>query len=170
MKINISLHKGFSLVEMIIYIAILSLVTFVLVNTLMSFGSTYREVRIQRAIDTSALMSLERMTRDIRNATNIVINQSIFITHPGVLVLNTADNTYSTTTRFYLDTGVLKVDVNGVYSGPLTLAQTSVTNLSFNRLVSSSSEAVKIDMTVQYVYGSTTKIKNYHTTVIVKGL
>lgn len=165
-----TLQKGFSLVEMIIYVSILSLVMFVVVNTFISFGGTYREVRMHRAIDTSALTSLERMTRDVRGATNIVINQSTLGSTPGVLVLNAVDGAVSTTTRFYVDDGVLKVDVNSVYSGPLTLTQTSVTSLSFNRLVSTSSEAVKIDMTLQYVYGSTTKTKNYHTTVILKGL
>ena len=164
------LHKGFSLVEIIIYVSILALVMVVIVNTLLSFGSTYRDVRMQRSIDTSALTSLERMTRDIRSAKNILVNQSSFNTTPGVLSLYAVDGTVSTTTRFYLNNSVLQVDINGTYSGPLTLAQVSVTNLTFNRLVSTSSEAVKINMTLQYVYGSTTKTKNYQTTVVLKGV
>jgi prepilin-type N-terminal cleavage/methylation domain-containing protein len=165
-----SLQKGFSLIEMIIYVAILSLVMFFVVNTLLSFNSTYREVRMQRSIDTSALMSLERMTRDIRLSKNIVVSQSSFNTPSGILALYSVDGQVSTTTRFYLKNNVLQVDLNGVYSGPLTLAQVSVTNLTFNRLVSTSSEAVKIDMTLKYVYGSITRQKNYQTTVVLKGV
>ena len=95
---------------MIIYISILSLFTFVIVNTLISFGSTYREVRINRAIDNSAVTSLERMTRDIRSAKNITVAQSIFNTNPGVLTLYTTDTVTSTTTRFYTSNGKLLVD------------------------------------------------------------
>ena len=155
---------------MIIYISILSVFTFVIVNTLVSFSTTYREVRIDRAIDNSAVTSLERMTRDIRKATSITLGQSTFGTHPGVLTLFTTDTVNSTTTRLYINNGVLSVDVNGVYSGPLSLVQTPVTNLVFTRLTSTTSEAVKIDMTVEYPFGSTTKTKQYHTTVILKGL
>lgn len=170
---KIPTQKGFSLVEMVIYVAILSIVTFVLINTFISFGDTYRQVRMHRAIDNSAYVSLERMTRDIRNATNIVVNQSTFGVSAGVLVLNTANALTSTTTSFYVDyvdSGVLKVDVNGTYSGPLTLAQVTVTNLVFNRLVSTSSEAVKVDMTLEYEYGSDIITKTYNTTVILKGI
>lgn len=155
---------------MIIYVSILSLFTFVVVNTLASFGATYREVRINRAIDNSAVTSLERMTRDIRNASSITVGQSVFNTSPGELTVYTTNTVTSTTTRFYLDNGILKVNVNGVYSGPLSLSQTPVTSLVFTRLTSTSSEAVKIDMTLQYPLGSTTSTKNYHTTVILKGL
>ena len=167
---NVSNQRGFTLLEMIVYVTILSLITVVLVNTLLSFSGAYREVRMHRAIDNSALTAFERMTRDIRGARNVVVNQSVLGTHPGVLTLNTVGTSVSTTTRFYIEDGVVKVDVNGVYSGPLTLARTAVTQLSFQRLVSTSSEAVKVDMTVEYVYGSTTKTKNYYTTVILKGL
>jgi len=162
--------RGFTLIEMIVYISILSVFTFVIVNTLISFSSTYREVRIDRAMDNTAVTSLERMTRDIRKATSVTLGQSTLGTHPGVLTLFTIDTVNSTTTRFYVDNGVLKIDVNGVYSGPLSLVQTPITNLVFARLISTTSEAVKIDMTVEYPFGSTTKTKNYHTTVILKGL
>ena len=98
------------------------------------------------------------------------ISQSSFNTPSGILALYSVDGQVSTTTRFYLKNNVLQVDLNGVYSGPLTLAQVSVTNLTFNRLVSTSSEAVKIDMTLKYVYGSITRQKNYQTTVVLKGV
>ncbi len=157
--------RGFSLIEMVIYISILSLITFVVVEISVSFSRTYRDMRVVRAIDSSAVIAMERMVRDIRNARTVAIAQSSLGVNPGVLTLQSS----ATTTRFYVDQGLLKVDVNGVYSGPLSLVKTSVTNFVLHRLASTT-QAIKVDLTLQSTSGSVTKSKTYHTTVVLKGL
>src|SRR4051812_39663825 len=108
-----SSKKGFSLIEMLIYIAILTIIFLMIVETIIGFSSSYRTLGAQRIIEHSAMESLERLTRDIRGATSVDVLNSTLGTSPGVLKLTTTYNNVSTTTRFYVDIDTLKVDVNG---------------------------------------------------------
>jgi prepilin-type N-terminal cleavage/methylation domain-containing protein len=162
-------RKGFSLVEMIIYIALIAIIFVFVINLVLSFASSYKDIAALRIVDRSAMNSLERMTRDIRNATSIDMVLSGFNVNPGTLALIETTAGVSTTTRFYIQSGTLKVDVNGVFSGPLTGNRATVTNLVFHLLTSTSSQAVKIDMTVQGTSGTVSKTKSYYSTIILKG-
>ena len=162
--------SGYTLVETIIYVGILSIVYFLIVSTLISFNSSYRNVVALRIVDNSAIDAMERMTRDIRLASIIDTGNSTLGTSPGVLTLIATSGGVSTTTKFYVQSGVLKVDVNGSYYGPLTLASATVTSLTFRRLSTTTSEAVKIDMIISGVTGPVTKTKSYHSTIILRGV
>jgi type II secretory pathway pseudopilin PulG len=163
-------NKGYSLVEMLIYVAILSIITFVLANTVLSFTRSYRDLASLRIVDHSGIDAMERMTRDIRASYAVDTANSILGTSPGVLTLLSTINGVTKTTKFYLNNGVIKVDVNGSYFGPLTLQKATINNLVFNVLDSGISKAVKVDMTVSAALGTTTKTKKYHSTIILKGI
>ena len=167
---NNKLIKGYSLVEMVIYIAILSIVSILVINTVLSFTKGYRDVMALRMIDHSSIDVMERMTRDIRSATQIDNGNSVFGTNPGVLVLVSTVNGVSTVTKFYLEKGIIKLDINGSYFGPLTLSNTTVNSLVFTKLDSGISSAVKIDMTVSSTAGGVTKTKTYHSTIVLRGI
>lgn len=162
-------NRGYTLVEMVIYLGILSLISVVIITTLFSFVSTYRNLTALRLAENSGIYSMERISRDLLSATSIDSTNSTLGTSPGVLTIVTSDSTNSTTTKYYVDSGVLKVDINGTYLGPLTGSGVSVTNLVFQSSNSGISKAVKIDLTLQGVSASTTKTKTYHNTVILRG-
>ncbi len=166
---NKKYNSGFTLVEMIIYVFILTIISAVIINMLLSFTSTYRTVVALRIAENSGIDSMERITRDIRAASSVDLSNSILSASPGRLALTTTSGGVSTTTRFYLNEGILKVDVNGVFVGPLTVSKAQVTSLVFRLLDSGVSQAVRVDMTVQATVGSTVKTKTYHATVILKG-
>ena len=151
------------------YVAILSIICLAITNILVSFSKTYHTVSALSVVDRSGIDVMERMTRDIRGATSVDVATSTFVSSPGVLSLITTSGAVSTTTKFYVQSGVLKVDVNGSYFGPLTLSNTSVTSLIFRLLDNGTTTAVKIDLTLQGTVGTTTKIKNYHSTVVLRG-
>lgn len=161
---------GFSLIEMIVYITVLSIISLVVMNTIVSFTKSYKILGALRAVEHSAIDSMERMTRDIRSASSIDITNSTFGSNPGVLTIISTSGSFSTTTKFYLQNNVLKMDVNGVYYGPLTLSNATITNLIFTNLNSGISKAVKIDMTIDGSVGGVTKTGTYHSTIILKGL
>ena len=154
---------------MLIYIALLVMIFMVVLKTLLSFSSTYRTIAANRIIEASAITSLERMTRDIRNATSIDAVNSTFGSNPGILSLITTQNGVSTTTKFYVSSNTIQVDVNGTNIGPLTTSRVSVTSLIFTQLTGSTTNAVKIDMTLQGSNGNVTKTKIYHSTIVLKG-
>lgn len=161
-KVFVTLHhKGVSLVEMLIYVALISVIFLLIVQTILSFTSSYRQLAANRALEHTAINVLERVTREVRNASNVNVSGN-------ALTTTQATNGVSTTTRFYLDTGVVKMDVNGSYYGPLSVVSGTVTSLTFTVLSSPGPQAVKIDMTVQGRSGAVTRTKSFHSTIIAK--
>jgi type II secretory pathway pseudopilin PulG len=169
MKLINSKKGGYSLIEMVIYVSLLSAIFLVATNMLLSFSKSYRTLTALGLAEHSAIDSMERITRDLRSATSVDVANSTLGTSPGVLTLVTTSAGVSTTTKFYVQNGVLKVDVNGVYFGPLTLTSASTTSLTFRLLSNTNSDAVKVDMTVQGTVGSVVKSKTYHSTIILHG-
>ena len=159
---------GYSLVEMIIYVAILSVISLLAINTILSFGPSYHSLLAYRLAENSGILSMERMSREIRAATSVDTINSTLGSSPGVLTIVATANSISTTTKFYIQNNILKVDVNGSYSGPLSLSNTSVSNLVFTLLLNTKTTAVKIDMTLQATSSPVTKTKTYHSTIVLK--
>ncbi len=161
--------KGVSLVEMLIYVTLLSVIFLLIVSTVLSFTSSYRQLSANRALEHTTLNVLERMTRDIRNATQIDASTTVFGSSSGTLGLIQTYNGVSTTTKFALSNGVVNVYVNGTYIGPLTVTNSSVTALTFTDVLTGTTDAVKIDMTVTGTSGAITRTKTFHTTVVLRG-
>lgn len=155
-------NQGFSLVEMLIYLAILTIIFVVVVNTILSFTGSYKTLTAQRNVENAAIGAMERMTRDIREATQIDSLGSSDITVSSIL------SGLSTTTRFIVESGKLNLYVNGSLVGPLTVGSTTVTNLTFTQLSGGYNGGVKIDLTLQSIVGQATVIKSYHSTVILR--
>lgn len=161
--------SGYSLVELVIYISLLSIMIVIVVNTIISFTRSYHNLGALRAVEHSANDAMERISRDIRSASTVDAANSTLGSSPGVLTLIATAGGFSTTTKFYIQNNILKMDINGVYYGPLSLTSATVSNLVFRDLSSAVSYAVKIDMTIQATVGQVTKTKTYHSTVILRG-
>lgn len=153
--------KGVSLIEMLVYVSLISVIFLLIVRTVLSFTGSYRQLAANRELEHTALNVLERITREVRNASSISVSS-------GALTVVQTNNSLSTTTRFYRDGNVVKVDVNGTYSGPLSVTRGPVTSLTFIIATSSGPDAVKIDMTTQGISGPVVRTKNFHITIIAK--
>jgi Tfp pilus assembly protein PilV len=161
---NPSLQSGFSLVEMMVYVALLTVIVLALVNMVFSFSSSYAQLGALRAAENTGILSMERMIRDIHSATSLDNAQSSFSTSSGALAVVIG----TTTTRFYLQNGVLRVSVGGTDVGPLSAANTTITNLMFKATSTAQSQGVHIDMTINGTAGNATRTKKYQTTVVLK--
>ena len=110
-----AVHKtrGFSLVELIMYTAILSIVVSALTVTGVSLLRTFAYMQASADVAETATVSLERLTREIRFAYNVDIGASSLLTDPGVLALETTNDAGDPTTitvtlvngRIYLTEG-----------------------------------------------------------------
>jgi len=161
--------KGFSLVEMLIYIAILVLMLFVIVNILQTMVSSQRTLKTSKALENSGIFSLERMVREIRNAENVNTLQSALGNNPGVLVLSGTDEDGNPrTVKFLISGGLLTVEENGVSEGALTQVGTNITSLIFNHIITDNSEAVRIQMTVESGTGSNYRSENFYSTAVLR--
>lgn len=165
MEINFKkMNKGFSLVEMIIYVALLVLVVAALVNVVFSFTGSYSELTALRTAENTAVFSMERMVRDIHSATSYDPANSTLGTSPGVITLLIG----TSTTKFYTVSGQLRVDVDGVYIGPLSPSSAQISNLVFYATTTAQSQAIKIDMTITGISGHSQRSQTYHTVAVLK--
>lgn len=163
--------RGFSLVEMIIYLAILATTTVLIVNGIVTLTRTYDVFRLSRYVGNSGALALGRMTYEVRQANSINIGQSTFGVTPGVLTLNTTANDGSATTvQFYVNNGILRVKIGGVDQGPITLSNVTVTNFTVTQIQNSLSQGVVVQMTLQAVLGSKTQSETFYTTAVLRNI
>jgi len=161
---------GFSLVELLIYIALLSIILIVVVNTMLAMTRSYGAVASSRDIETSAIVAMDRLVREIREADDLIGTQSVFGTHPGKLVIkSTAEDNTVKTTEFSLNAGRLRVKENNMDTGPLTVSNVTVSRLVFSPIISGVSKAVKIEMEMQSGAGQALRSAKLYNTVVLRG-
>ncbi len=153
---------------MVIYVAILTAISVVTINMLLSFTKSYQTLEALRVAEHSGIDTMERITREVRDSGSVDLALSTLNNDYGVLTL-ISNNGVQKTVKFYTDNGVVKMNVNGVYFGPLTTVNASTTSFKFRVLNSGISSAVKIDMSVAATIGTVVKTKNYHSTIILRG-
>ena len=152
------MKKGFTLIETIIYTAIIAVIFILVVNSLSIVIKAFNQGRVAIKINNSAEVAMERMTREIRFAYDI--DGSSDLSH---LVLNTD-------VEFYLDSGKIMIIDRGTNAVALTSDDLTVTNLIFRQINSSSvSKAVKIEMAIQGSSGNYQKTENFYNTAILRG-
>jgi prepilin-type N-terminal cleavage/methylation domain-containing protein len=167
---SLSRQYGFSLIEMLVYVAILATVFILVVNTILVVTGSYSSIKSSNDLNNSALVSLERLVRETRQANSIDLVQSVFGAHPGRLVLNTTDkNNDPLVIDFYIENNQLKIKKNGVLSGALVRDNVIVDNLVFRNLSTTTSSSVKIEMTLSVSEGKVNKTEKFYSSVVLRG-
>ncbi len=166
-----STSGGYSLVETIVYMALFVILSTVLVGTLFSMTKTYKDARATNEIVDSSSLSLERMTREIRNATDIDMTTSSFGSNPGTLKLDTtADDGTPKTIQFDV-TGDGALELTDSTDGTptdLTGSEVQVTNLVFRTITTAHSQAVRIEITLASLR-IPTKTATFTDTAVLRG-
>lgn len=81
-------RRAFTLVEMILYIALSAFVFFMIIETGLSVVTTFSRSKAQRDLNENARFVLNFLTEKIRHADDVIVTLSTFGTHPGSLVLD----------------------------------------------------------------------------------
>lgn len=159
--------NGFTLLEMVVYVAILSLtlvsVIVAISGVMRAYGNTQAQTRIGRA----AAFSLSRMTHEVRLADAANVPQSSFGSHPGALALSSSAP--ARTVRFYVENGTLKFDENGAYAGDLTPEHVFVNSFVVHHLQSDASDAVRLVLTLDAATRTGTTSETFYTTAVMRG-
>ena len=161
--------SGFSLVEMLFYVVILSLSLIAVMQTLIVLTRSYGVLRGVQRIEREASTAMERMIREIRDANDIDDAGSVLGTNPGELLLRSTDSSGTArTVEFYLDAGKVSLRENGVASGILTSAKATVSSLVFRKITTTNSKGVKIEMTITTGTGQSAHTENFYSTVVLR--
>ena len=162
--------QGIAIIELLIYSAILAVMSILVVNTIILMTRSFGRFNVSRNINNSVEVAMERMTREIRLADSVDFISSDFDIHPGRLTLNTVDSlNQPTTVEFFASTTVLMLREGILDPQPLTSSAVDMTNLIFREDTSSStSKAIKIEISLQADNGKYQKTDNFYNTVILR--
>jgi len=153
--------QGFSLIEVVVYIAIFLLVSIGSVTLLLTLQKQVYQYQANQILVRNATSVMERVLFDIRAADTI--SGGTFGSSPGDLsLLNGA-----TTTAYSLSGGNLMVSVNGGQAAPLTGSPVTVSSLQFDQFDNGVSEAVRITFTMQSVVGGVTVSDDFSNTSVL---
>ena len=152
--------------EALVYIAVFVMMSFIIVELIISILETNKQVSPLTSLSRGAVSSLEVMTREIRQSTSVDTVNSTFNTVNGALQLNTQDiNGEPRVVRFYLDSGVVKINENGAYLGPLSSSDVHVNSLIINLATSTKQNLLKIELDMTAGVGKYQKNEKFHSSV-----
>lgn len=162
--------RGFTLVEMLIYVSFLAVFSVLVINAVIITTKAFADFRLTRDINNSAVTVMERLVRDIRTAHDVDQIESDFSSHPGRLMLETMDDVGAdTTVEFYVDSGRIRVKEGGVDTGFLSSQNVTVDILVFDFVTNINTSAVTIRLQLSSSRGSSEKQKTFYSTVILRG-
>lgn len=162
--------SGFTLIELLVYIAVLALTIVVVVGAMTGFARFYTRIAASQSLARSGSYAMERMVREIRNAESIDQTGSTFGAHPGRLTLATptGSGTPTVPSEFSVSSSTLRYSRDGVVIGTLTTPGTVVENLTFYRIATSTSEAVRIILTLSRAVGTSTMSATFYDSAVLR--
>jgi type II secretory pathway pseudopilin PulG len=158
-----STTEGYSLIEMLFYISLVSILTIAVVSSLVVMTKAFRETSIQGDFVESASM-MERISREVRQAYGI---NSIGASD---LKLNTKDEVGTNkTVRFVLSSSNVQLYENDVLTGNLNTSVVQVTALSFIQITTPVGTGVKIILSVRSTRDPGARVEDFYSTVVLRG-
>lgn len=138
--------RGFTLIETVFYVSIVTIVTSILLLTVLNNLTAYNKSESQQNMFQNAHDALEMIISEVRYAKSIYAPTSVLDNDAGQLSLETAVDVPAgeTTTfvDFYLDNGVIYQKKEGETAAALTSDRVFITRLRFSDLVSGTQHSV----------------------------
>jgi prepilin-type N-terminal cleavage/methylation domain-containing protein len=164
------MKNGYTLVEMIITVALSALLLLVITGASLSMSKSHDRARDFLEINSTANGAFSRFSRDIRRATSIDVVNSVLNASDGKIVLKMKKEDGSDdTTVFYLSESRVKELYNGAIIGDITPSTIDISNLTFRLFQMSTTTAVRIEMTVAPDASSTIPSLNFYGTYVLRG-
>jgi len=173
-------NSGYGMLELVFYIAIFSITALLVLNSILTMLSSFKEVKANNNLIQSSKM-LEKISREIRNS------ESIHTISSSSLKLNNKDDVGNPRTSTFTLSGTnLNFYENDVLVGTLNPANISVSSLVFTDIVlvyddsayisaeaailnsDTGSDAVKIALTLEVNSFGVIKSKTFYNTVVLR--
>lgn len=167
-----SLKSGYTMVELLIVIFISTILMIGMSQAINSLYVTYRNIDSLRQIESGAISTLDRLTREIKNSTSIDLSNSIMDSDSGELSLNVASSTGSYNTRIYASSSRLYINRDGIELGPLSPDDVKVTIVNYSMINSPNNTAtgIRMELVFESPDGSQANwSKTFYATSIMRG-
>src|SRR3989344_6517536 len=155
------MKRGFTLIETIVYAAILAVLSVAVIATILSMTSAFAKAKILRRLTLDAETVLERVSRDARSASAVDDAASVLNASSSRLSLDTGNN-------FYISGGRVAFQQNGGVVDYLTSPTSSTTSFFVTKITTARSEAVKIQLTLSAGSGEGQITRSFFSTVILR--
>lgn len=164
-----NLKSGYSIVELIVYVAVFAALTVVIANAFIVLISFFSQTRSSHDILDSGNTAIERIAYEV-SISNSVLGTSVLGTSPGVLELDSVDDSNNPrVVRFEMDgNGALNLSYDGTLVGNVLGSNLILTSLIFTTATTDNGDVVKIDMTLQDTRDETLRVENFSNIVNTK--
>jgi prepilin-type N-terminal cleavage/methylation domain-containing protein len=126
-------ERGFTLLELIIYIALLATVVVAAAMIALQFTITQAKAAVYAQASRNAQFAMSRIESEVREADSITVGSSVFGSNPGTLTLATSVPANSPTI-FTVTNGQLTVKQGAGAAIPLTEPDVTVTEFTLENL------------------------------------
>ena len=159
-----SKQSGYSLIELVVYIAIFAFFAITMTRSLLTVMRTYASAKTYRTLQTNGELIMERISREIRDAT--IITSATYDINPGALALSGVDsNNAVRTASFTISGDTIQINDNGTV-GTLSTSDVDVSNLIFRRMITSVGNVIKVELNLTTTRGNIASATFYNTIAI----
>lgn len=157
--------RGNTLIELIIYVALLVVLVGAVVTILTSIVRSYQFVESSLDLERN-MIAVDRIVREVQAASLVNEGSSTFDASPGVLVLTMPSGA---TRTISLSGGAITLSENGGLLGALTSNDVVVTDLIFRYFNGFFSESIQIETTLEAGTGTHYRSETVYTTTVLRG-
>lgn len=169
-KLRIGYLGGFSLLEMVVYSALLGIASVLLMHSLFVGARAWTDMRLAHDMNRATLSVFDRMAYEIRGSYDIDISASVLNSTPGRLSLLKEDDAgVNSTVEFYVATSSVRIKENGVDAGPLTLGNVTVDSFIVRPITTTNSKGVKIELQMTVTRGTLSRTRTLYDTIVLRG-
>ena len=151
---KVSQQKGFTLVETLIYVAIIGVVITTFIQFILAVSSARNKVYSVQEVQSNIRTSADILGQYIRSATGVVTSTSVFGIHPSKIVLQ-MPTPLNDPTIITIDNGALVMKNGGNPTSTITSNRVDVTDFTVDHVsdvFGGNKDNFKIDLTIDYVY------------------
>lgn len=162
-------NSGFSLIEMLIYVATLVLVLLIIINTTLLMAKAYSGMKISYDINNSAVNIMERVAREIRWSEDVNLAQSVFNLDAGILSLNSLDDLGGIVEkRFFIEGENLMFREAMEEANPLNINGIKVNRFFLTRVDLVRSKMIKIELELEGQLKDKIKTETFYNSIIMR--
>jgi type II secretory pathway component PulJ len=158
------ISRGFTLVEMLVYIALLLVGMVTAISVVLSLQGPLNNSAADRLLYQNADFILGQLTETARNADAVDVVDSTFDASPGTVVFTTG----SGEVEFALVSGDVVKAVDGITLGPLNNSDVAIQRFVVRRLQNTATEGVRYEMVLAATVNAVTKHATFTTSAMIK--
>jgi competence protein ComGC len=155
-------NAGTSMIEMLFYIVLLSMLSVVVINAMITMMKSFQEVSMRMELVRSGNI-LETISREIKKS------YSINSINPSDLILNSRDDSGNTkTVEFSLSGTNLLLKENSTLTGNLNSPGVAVLGIIFTQITTAKGSAIKVEMSIA-PKSRIIDTENFYDTIVLRG-